>query len=88
VTAEGTSIRVELDDPADKVRVVRAVDERTRVEDIISEEKSLEAMFESYTRPGADAGPDADPGTSPGSSADGSEGTGDESARQPAEVAR
>ncbi|MEF8906383.1 MAG: ABC transporter ATP-binding protein [Haloarculaceae archaeon] len=84
VAADGNAIRVELDDPADKVRVIRAVDERARVEDIISEEKSLEAMFESYTRPGADA----DTAPSTGSTADGSEGRGDESARQPAEVTR
>jgi ABC-2 type transport system ATP-binding protein len=84
VAADGTSIRVELDDPADKVRVIRAVDERVRVEDIIAEEKSLEAMFESYTRPGADA----DTAPSTGATADGSDGTGDGSARQPAEVAR
>jgi len=88
VTAEGTSIRVELDDPADKVRVVRTVDERARVEDIISEEKSLEAMFERYTRPDAGTGPGTDTARPTTSPAEGNEGAGDESARQPAEVAR
>jgi hypothetical protein len=86
VAADGNAIRVELEDPADKVRVVRALDERARVKDIISEEKSLEAMFESYTRPGTS--PDAGTGPSAGSTADGSGGTGNESAKRPAEVAR
>ena len=88
VTADGNSIRVALDEPGDKVRAVRAVDQRARVEDIISEEKSLEAMFESYTdsSPGSGSGPGADqPATSPPHESDGES---DESAKQPAEVAR
>ncbi|WP_159898646.1 ABC transporter ATP-binding protein [Salinirussus salinus] len=84
VTADGTTIRVELDDPGDKVRVVRTLDERARVEDIISEEKSLEAMFESYTR--TDAGSGGDPPSA--TRADGSESASGEPERRPAEVAR
>jgi len=84
VTADGTTIRVELDDPTDKVRVIRTLDERARVEDVISEEKSLEAMFERYTR--TDAGPGGD--ASSAAAADGSESASGEPERRPAEVAR
>ena len=84
VAADGSAIRVGLDDPGDKVRVVRTLDERARVEDIISEEKSLEAMFESYTRTDASPG-----GDSPSAAAaDRSESASGEAERRPAEVAR
>jgi ABC-2 type transport system ATP-binding protein len=45
---EDGTIHVELDEPAAKMRVLRRVDERATVEDIIAEEASLEAMFERY----------------------------------------
>lgn len=49
VTVENSEIHVELDDAAKKIHVIRRVDERACIRDIVSEEESLEQMFETYT---------------------------------------
>ncbi|TYL37902.1 ABC transporter ATP-binding protein [Natronococcus pandeyae] len=49
VTVEGSTVRASLADPTAKAEVVAALDERTRVLDIVSEETSLERLFNTYT---------------------------------------
>ena len=56
VTREGRRLSVTCADPAEKVGVVRAADDVTRVTDIVAEETSLEALFESYTTGEAESG--------------------------------
>jgi ABC-2 type transport system ATP-binding protein len=48
-TREGAWLSVTCQEPTDKATVVRRVDERVPVSDILAEETSLEALFESYT---------------------------------------
>lgn len=52
VGVEDSVIEVSLSDPATKVDVVRRLDERTRVLDILSEDTSLEQLFNTYTKNG------------------------------------
>jgi len=58
VEREGRWLSVTCDEPADKVGVIRQVDDRVReagggaVTDVIAEETSLESLFESYTAGG------------------------------------
>ena len=49
VTIEEGVVEASLASPAAKVRVVTALDERTAVRDIISEDTSLEQLFNTYT---------------------------------------
>lgn len=48
VRVDGDDLHVDLADEGAKVRVVRAADRHAVVEDIVSEETSLESMFEQY----------------------------------------
>jgi ABC-2 type transport system ATP-binding protein len=49
VTIEDGVVEASLAGPAAKIRIVRALDERTRVTDIVSEDTSLEQLFNTYT---------------------------------------
>lgn len=48
VTVEDTTISVELAETTDKARVIDHVGQQTQITDVISEEASLESMFERY----------------------------------------
>jgi ABC-2 type transport system ATP-binding protein len=50
VTVDGAEVRVDCHNTDVKADVVRHVGERTNITDIISEESSLEELFNSYTR--------------------------------------
>jgi ABC-2 type transport system ATP-binding protein len=49
VSIEDNVVEATLSGPAAKIRVVNTLDERTRVNDIISEDTSLEQLFNTYT---------------------------------------
>jgi ABC-2 type transport system ATP-binding protein len=54
VTVEGAKLTARCRDPATKVDVVRYVDERATVVDILAENTSLEELFNEYTGGGRD----------------------------------
>jgi len=60
VTADADSLSVELTDPALKVTVISHVHRQCEVRDVVSEQASLEAMFDSYTTSGGEAPAEAD----------------------------
>jgi ABC-2 type transport system ATP-binding protein len=78
VTIEGDVIETTLSDDATKVEVVKALDRETRVLDILSEDTSLEQLFNQYTGNGQQPA-DAEASATLDS---------DEDARESAEVAR
>lgn len=49
VETEGRWVTATCRDPADKITAIRHADEATTVTDVVAEETSLEALFESYT---------------------------------------
>jgi ABC-2 type transport system ATP-binding protein len=55
VTVAGTTLTASCTDPAAKVDVVRHVDGRAEVVDILAENTSLESLFNQYTEGGRDA---------------------------------
>jgi ABC-2 type transport system ATP-binding protein len=55
VTVAGTTLTASCTDPAAKVDVVRQVDGRAEVVDILAENTSLESLFNQYTEGGRDA---------------------------------
>ena len=55
VTVEGPTVTAHCRDPATKVDVVRYVDERVEVVDILAENTSLEELFNEYTGGGRDS---------------------------------
>jgi len=59
VTVEGRTLTAQCTDPAAKVDVVRRVDERAEIVDILADNTSLEELFNEYTGGGRDA--DRDP---------------------------
>lgn len=95
VGREGRWLTVTCREPAGKVGVIRQVDDRVTVTDVVAEETSLESLFESYTTGDGsvlDGGPGSD-GATAGGRSPGRDGTGtddraaDEADRQtPAEV--
>jgi len=65
VDVDGARLTAQCTDPAAKVDVVRHVDDRADVVDILAENTSLEELFNQYTGGGRDG-----PGTADGSGAD------------------
>jgi len=59
VTVEGTTLTAACTDPAAKVEVVRAVDERAEILDILAKNTSLEELFNEYTGGGRDGNHEA-----------------------------
>jgi ABC-2 type transport system ATP-binding protein len=57
---EGQTLTAQCTDPATKVDIVRRVDQRAEVVDILAENASLEDLFNEYTGGGRDS--DRDPG--------------------------
>ncbi|ELZ06233.1 ABC transporter [Natrialba chahannaoensis JCM 10990] len=70
VALEGSELRVDCHDAAAKVDVVRHVDERASVADIISEPASMEELFNRYTGDVPDGGGSGDVGSGSGGSGD------------------
>ncbi|MFW6435529.1 MAG: ABC transporter ATP-binding protein, partial [Halovenus sp.] len=56
VAVDDETITATCEDPSVKIDVVRAVDRRATVTDIVSEDTSLETLFERYTGTSADTG--------------------------------
>jgi ABC-2 type transport system ATP-binding protein len=58
VDDDSTWVTVTCENPEDKIEVIRRVDEAATITDVVAEETSLEALFESYT--GSDAAADSE----------------------------
>jgi hypothetical protein len=58
-SAEDGVLHVEVSDPEAKVPVIRHVDARVTVEDLVAEEASLESLFTEYTNGDAESAEDA-----------------------------
>ncbi|WP_436933624.1 ABC transporter ATP-binding protein [Halovenus marina] len=59
VERDGNWLSVTCRESADKIEVIRAVDEHVTITDVVAEETSLEALFESYTSDSDSADGDA-----------------------------
>jgi ABC-2 type transport system ATP-binding protein len=66
-SVEGARLTAQCTDPAAKVDVVRRVDERADVVDILAENTSLEELFNQYTGGGRDGAGEAPDGSGTGS---------------------
>ena len=82
VTTEDSQIEVTLSDPRAKVDVVRQLDEQSEVLDILSEDTSLEQLFNTYTANGL-GGSDSTIDTGSGSTADAANESDTDSAPDP-----